>query len=216
MTERKYIAKSNTWFKQGTECELTFSIDDTCGVYEGTYVVGSCNPDGYDKFWYNKGYSNGDEVTMSEVCQHSEFTFIDVRNCIGCRKGESLFIKTDDGFSHLDLFASYSAGATYNCPNSKVIESHLTPNGDKGTYLADDKLTAIYNAEGNWWEDIVSLANQVLNEQQKVSEFFNQEVSGVKMWNRTNVEIENSLMKIVDELGFKIDEEEYPDLIKWN
>lgn len=85
----RYIAKKDTWFKEGTECfrqdeiypagVLFDSNGDTCGsaIYEGTYVVGSCNPDGYDKYWYDKGYKNGDEVTMREHCTDDEFELED-------------------------------------------------------------------------------------------------------------------------------------------
>lgn len=66
----KYIAKKGTWFKEGTECELIEDYKEAGGLYRGTYIVGNSN---YDKFWNQKGYKEGDEVIMNEVCSHDEF-----------------------------------------------------------------------------------------------------------------------------------------------
>lgn len=66
----KYIAKKDTWFKEGTECELIESYDESCGLYRGVYIVSDSE---YDKYWYNKGHIKGDEVIMNEVCTHDEF-----------------------------------------------------------------------------------------------------------------------------------------------
>lgn len=82
-----YIAKPNAWFKEGSLAELLeyYYIDSSgqkYGLFRGTYVVGSCKADdiakgesigGYDNFWYNKGYKDGDEVLMNEVCAYEEF-----------------------------------------------------------------------------------------------------------------------------------------------
>ena len=82
---KRYFAKPNTWFKEGTECfrkeEIypagwLFDEDGTStasAIYEGTYMVGSCNPEGYDKYWHAKGHKDGDEVSMREHCQDDEF-----------------------------------------------------------------------------------------------------------------------------------------------
>lgn len=47
----------------------------TGGLYRGTYIVGP--NENYDTFWYKKGYSEGDEVEMNEVCSHDEFITMD-------------------------------------------------------------------------------------------------------------------------------------------
>ena len=71
-----FIAKENTWFKENTEAIL---LEDyrkenyNAGRFQGVYIVGSCNPDGYDKFWYEKGFKDGDEVVMIEICSFDEF-----------------------------------------------------------------------------------------------------------------------------------------------
>jgi len=74
----KYIAKPDTWFKEGTECFKDEDMYRGSAIYRGTYVIGSCNPDGYDKFWYEKGHKDGDEVEMREICSHNEFEIIEV------------------------------------------------------------------------------------------------------------------------------------------
>lgn len=72
----KYIAKPDTWFKEGTECTLVESYKrDDCpgcnsGLFRGLYIVG---PNiGYDIFWHEQGYKEGDEVMMNEVCIFDE------------------------------------------------------------------------------------------------------------------------------------------------
>jgi hypothetical protein len=78
INQMTYIAKRDTWFKEGTTATLEEDYSDPsknyfAGVFKGTYVVGSCNPEGYDEFWYAKGYKNGDEVEMRELCGFEEF-----------------------------------------------------------------------------------------------------------------------------------------------
>ena len=74
----KYFTKLDEWFKAGSEAFLEeFLFEDEVGIrhgiFRGTYVVGSCNPLGYDIYWYKKGYKDGDEVEMTEVCSYGEF-----------------------------------------------------------------------------------------------------------------------------------------------
>jgi hypothetical protein len=75
----KYIAKKNTWFDEGSMCDL--KEDLSCenyfaGIFEGVYTVGTCNPNGYDRYWYTLGYKNGDKVIMRELCLFDEFDCI--------------------------------------------------------------------------------------------------------------------------------------------
>lgn len=74
----KYISKG-IWFKAGTEAILEEDLgpDINSGIYRGIYVVGGCEPSGYDNFWYDKGYKIGDEVEMSELCSHEEFDVVE-------------------------------------------------------------------------------------------------------------------------------------------
>lgn len=72
-----YRAKPDTWFKEGSVAELIESVYTSegkeFGIFRGTYIVGSCNSNGYDKYWYNKGNKDGDEVVMNELCGFDEF-----------------------------------------------------------------------------------------------------------------------------------------------
>jgi len=68
---KRYIAKKDTWFKEGVECEFLEDYQEGGGLYRGIYIIGENK--GYDTFWYNKGYKEGDEVEMNEVCSHDEF-----------------------------------------------------------------------------------------------------------------------------------------------
>jgi len=87
---KRYFAKPDTWFKEGTECKCLeefcpfgsiFHDDGTptsSALYEGTYVVGSdseyCK---YDEVWHRKGYNDHDEVVMREHCNDDEFYVTD-------------------------------------------------------------------------------------------------------------------------------------------
>jgi hypothetical protein len=76
-----YIAKPNSWFKEGTMAELleyhyTDANGEKYGLFRGTYVVEK--NEGYDKFWHDRGFGEGDEVQMNEVCAYSEFEERDV------------------------------------------------------------------------------------------------------------------------------------------
>ena len=39
--KKKYIAKANTWFKEGTECIKEEIYFYGAAMYSGTYIVGS-------------------------------------------------------------------------------------------------------------------------------------------------------------------------------
>lgn len=140
---------------------------------------------------------------------------IDVTKCIGCRKGVSLFTEKDGEYTHVDLFATPEAGSSFKCENSETIGKLLVKNGDKGTLLPNDELKKFFEKQEFWWEDIIDLAYATFKEQSKVSEFFNDGEKGNMMWNKTNLEIENSLLALAEIEGIKVDEEAYPDLIKW-
>lgn len=71
----KFFTKPDSWFKEKTEAKLleyVYTNDNGIkfGIFNGTYVVGKSH---YDTFWYNKGYHNGDEVKMDEMCSYNEF-----------------------------------------------------------------------------------------------------------------------------------------------
>jgi len=93
---KRYYAKPDTWFKEGSECQKGDEMfppgsladgaatEEKTGssIYRGIYIVGTCTPSGqtgYDTFWYDKGYTEGDEVEMSEHCCDDEFFVVEVQ-----------------------------------------------------------------------------------------------------------------------------------------
>ena len=140
---------------------------------------------------------------------------IDITKCIGCRKGVSLFTEKDGEYTHVDLFATPEAGASFKCENSETIGELLVKNGDRGTLLPNDELKKLFAKQEFWWQDIIDLAYATLMEQSRVSEFFNDGEKGAMMWNKPNLEIESALLALAEIKGVKVDEEDYPDLIKW-
>lgn len=163
-------------------------------------------------FGTKKPALNKNVVTSSAVANHND---INVAKCIGCRKGISLFTEKDGEYIHVDFFATREAGASYKCENSETIGNFLMKNGDRGTLLPNEESKAFFTKQEMWWEDIISLAYDTLKEQKMVSEFFNDGEKGSRTWNLTNVEIENKLLAIASENGTEVNEEAYPDLIRW-
>ena len=72
---------------------------------------------------------------------------IDIEKCGACKAGLELFVKQDDEWFHVDLFATFEAGAMYVCENSDVIEEYLVKNGDKGTWLPNEELEALFREQ---------------------------------------------------------------------
>lgn len=140
---------------------------------------------------------------------------IDVTKCMGCRKGVSLFIKKDGEYTHVDLFATPEAGASFKCENSETIGKYLVSNGDRGTLLPNEDLEKFFEKQESWWEDIIDLTYATLKEESKVYEFFNAGEGGNMMWNKPNLDIENALLAIAEREGVTVDKQSYPDLIKW-
>lgn len=136
-------------------------------------------------------------------------------SCLGCRKGISLFTEENGEYTHVDLFATREAGASYKCKNSETIGEFLIKNGDKGTLLPNDQLKAILEKQEMWWEDIISLAYDTFKEQKMVSDFFNDGLKDNKTWNLPNIEIENKLLEIALKNGIEVTKDTYPHLIIW-
>lgn len=92
---KRYYAKPDTWFKEGTEAFREEEMwphgsltDGRTGkktgsaIYRGIYVVGSNKDDedndaGYDNRWYSQGYKDGDEVEMREHSTDDEFFVVE-------------------------------------------------------------------------------------------------------------------------------------------
>lgn len=143
---------------------------------------------------------------------------VDVTKCIGCRKGIVLFQKRKEEWSHIDLFATREAGATYRCENSDVIGKYLVENNGRGTYLPNEDLKKFYDEQSFWWEDIIDLAHVIFESDEKVQEFFNQGEESYRVHNLPNKEIEDKLLYLAEDKGIKVtnsDDDGYPDLIKF-
>lgn len=73
----KYIAKKDTWFKEGTECKLIDDYRDenfpgfNSGLFEGIFVIDDEKWLKVKTKWNNNKV--GDEVHDSEVCSFAEF-----------------------------------------------------------------------------------------------------------------------------------------------
>ena len=81
---------------------------------------------------------------------------IDVTKCLGCRKGISLFTEKNGEYTHVDIFATPEAGASYKCENSETIGNFLMKNGDRGTLLPNEELKAFFTKQEIWWAYIVT------------------------------------------------------------
>jgi len=152
------------------------------------------------------------DVASSAVANHND---LDVGKCIICRKGVSLFTEKDGEYLHIDLFATSEAGASYKCENSATIGKFLIKNGDRGTLLPNENSKEFFSKQEMWWEDIISLAYDTFKEQSKVAEFFNTGKKGDMIWNKSNAEIENKLLAYASDNGIDVNEDAYPNLIKW-
>ena len=89
----KYIAKPNTWFKEGTECKLIEYLYDSAytlsengkiqqedkhGIFEGIRICedGLCEG-GINKETGKPYHENGKEYHSNEICSYSEFEIIE-------------------------------------------------------------------------------------------------------------------------------------------
>ena len=89
-SNKRYFAKPDTWFKEGTEAfyeEEIYpvgtlfdedGISHGSAIYRGTYVIGP--NEGCDTYWHSKGYKEGDEVEIREHCCNSEFIIIEEKS----------------------------------------------------------------------------------------------------------------------------------------
>lgn len=73
---KKYIAKKDTWFKEGTEVKLIEKFWDSphIGLFEGTFVIDDESWLKVKSHWNDKKV--GDEVQDREVCNFDEFKII--------------------------------------------------------------------------------------------------------------------------------------------
>lgn len=137
---------------------------------------------------------------------------VDVTKCSGCRNGISLFSfsEEDDQYIHVDFLATKEHGISYKCENSDEIEKYLVKNGDRGTYLPSEDYDEYFKNQEFWWEDIIDLSTNIFDDENKRIEFLKSIID------KPNEEVENELLKKAKEEGVEVDEEEFPDLLKWN
>jgi hypothetical protein len=75
---KRYIARPNTWFREGYDCRLIEYLYDhqgkKYGQFEGLYVIGKPENATYDEcFWLKIGHKSGDEVLMKTILPYDEF-----------------------------------------------------------------------------------------------------------------------------------------------
>ena len=141
---------------------------------------------------------------------------IDVTKCMGCRKGISLFFKDEEGYNHVDLFASAEAGAQYKCENSDSIGEYLIGNDASSKYLPKEgDVKEFFDFQEMWWEDIIDLVYDVFKDQGKVTAFFNEGEKDNRTHNLPNEEIEAKLLVLAKENNIQITKDQYPDLLKF-
>lgn len=137
-----------------------------------------------------------------------------IDKCIGCKKGIDLWTKKNNILYHLDLFATAEAGSSYECITPNILD-YIEPNGNNGTYLPKEEYKNIFREQDYWWEDIIDLSYKIFIEAEMVSQFFNKEICGGKLYQMSNIYIENTLLKLAIDANIEISEENYPDLIKY-
>lgn len=136
---------------------------------------------------------------------------IDIKKCIGCRKGISLFREIDSEFFHVDIIG----GVQYKCENSNEIKPYLILNKSKSFYLPNDYLRPKFINQELWWEDILQLAYKVFSTKEEVLNFFNEGNINERVWNKSNVEIENLLLQLAEKKKINVTKDDFPFLLKF-
>ena len=138
---------------------------------------------------------------------------IDVTKCLGCRKGIDVWTKQEDKIKHFDFFASAEAGAIYDC-ETPGIEEHLIEN-ENGMLRPKEEYDSFFKNQSFWWEDILDLAYEVFKSPTVVQEFFNSGKEGELIHTLPNERIEKTLVNMANVAGVVVDEDTYPDLIRF-
>ena len=66
---KRYFAKKDTWYDEGTECFLEDHIDDSTGSFHGWRT---CEEDGFEC-----GRKKGERYWDGEVCGYWEFEIVE-------------------------------------------------------------------------------------------------------------------------------------------
>jgi len=139
---------------------------------------------------------------------------IDVTKCLGCRKGVDIWQEKDGVIKHVDLFATPEAGAVYECETPNIRDFiELNKNG---MLISKPEYKQFFEKQSFWWDDILNLAYEVFKDDSSaVKDFFNSGTVDEKMHNLPNETIEWTLINMAEEAGIVVDEDGYPDLIKF-
>ena len=139
---------------------------------------------------------------------------IDVTKCLGCRKGIDIWTDQDGTIEHFDFFATAEAASVYKC-ETPDIENFIERNKN-GMLISKPEYKQFFEKQSFWWDDILNLAYEVFKDDSSaVKDFFNSGTVDERMHNLPNETIEWTLINMAEEAGIVVDEEEYPDLIKF-
>lgn len=138
---------------------------------------------------------------------------IDVTKCLGCRKGIDVWTKQEGKLKHLDFFASADAGATYDCETPGIEDFLITH--ENGMMRPEKEYESFFANQSFWWEDIINLSYAVMQDSETVRSFFNSGPEDNRMHNQSNETIEWTLLNMAEEAGIVVDQDGYPDLLKF-
>jgi hypothetical protein len=139
---------------------------------------------------------------------------IDITKCLGCRKGIDIWTDQDGTIEHFDFFATADSASVYKC-ETPDIENFIEKNKN-GMLIAKPEYKKFFEKQSFWWEDILDLAYQVFNDDPTaVKDFFNSGTVDERVHSLSNETIELTLLNMAEAAGLEINEEDYPDLIKF-
>jgi hypothetical protein len=164
----------------------------------------------WNRIFGKKKSNNTIEIYQNYGTGIASHETLDVCKCIGCRKGISLFIRDKDKFAHIDLWG----GIHFPCDNQNIHE-FIKNNENRGTYIPNDASSDFFSTQELWWDDIVTLAQDVFGESGAV-DFFNEgESKDNRNWNLPNEQIEGKLLNSASEKNIQVTQDQYPNLIKY-
>jgi len=139
---------------------------------------------------------------------------IDITKCLGCRQGIDIWTDLDGTIEHFNFFATADSASVYKC-RTPDIENFIERNKN-GMLIAKPEYKKFFEKQSFWWEDILDLAYQVFNDDPTaVKDFFNSGTVDKRVHNLPNETIELTLLNMAEAVGIPINEEDYPDLIKF-
>lgn len=158
---------------------------------------------------------------------------IDINGCICCKLGLSLFGRNNDekvwhfgefplnpkGYpkrkevmikngEYIDPDHLYGSPEKVflECKNADAIEKYLAKRDEK-TYLPINELDEIFKEQEYWWNSIIALSSQLMNNETKceISRFIHEEdpraFNNTKRWQKPEKEIEDDLIELAPRKG---------------